>query len=47
MSSDFNTLIHKCFGFGGGWFYPERFLFWAGAEFPLADLLSAHVFHSA
>jgi hypothetical protein len=27
----------------GDWFFSKRFLFKAGAELPLADLLSAHV----
>jgi hypothetical protein len=30
-------------GFGGEWIFSGRFLFKAGAELPLADLLSAHV----
>ena len=36
-------LSHICFWVGGERCFCERFLFKAGADFPLADLLSAHV----
>ena len=43
LSSERGVLIHDFFRAWGEWFVSERFLFKAGAEIPLADLLSAHV----
>jgi hypothetical protein len=44
MSSEAEALFHKCIlGEGFLVWFSERFLFKAGAELPLADLLSARV----
>jgi hypothetical protein len=43
LSSERGALVHNCFWVRGDGFFLGRFLFKAGAELPLADLLSAHV----